>query len=122
MTPEQKQLIAKKTADAIYEAYPNLWDRFGDRGYAHTIKDNHHHLDYLETAWELNSSQSFVDYVIWLETVLVSRNVETALIIDNFKRLIEIVPRYTETMQGDFMLGCLDRAVRLLELPQHKRG
>lgn len=122
MTPEQKQLIAKKTADAIYEAYPNLWDRFGDRGYAHTIKDNHHHLDYLETAWELNSSQSFVDYAIWLETVLVSRNVETALIIDNFKRLIEIVPRYTETMQGDFMLGCLDRAVRLLELPQHKRG
>lgn len=122
MTPEQKQLIAKKTADAIYEAYPNLWDRFGDRGYAHTIKDNHHHLDYLETAWELNSSQSFVDYVIWLETVLVSRNVETALIIDNFKRLIEIVPRYTETMQGDFMLGCLDRAVRLLELPQHKRS
>lgn len=122
MTPEQKQLIAKKTADAIYEAYPNLWDRFGDRGYAHTIKDNHHHLDYLETAWELNSSQSFVDYAIWLETVLVSRNVETALIIDNFKRLIEIVPRYTEAMQGDFMLGCLDRAVRLLELPQHKRS
>lgn len=122
MNQQQKQQIAEKTAEGIYEAYPNLWERFGDRGYAHTVKDNHHHLDYLETAWELQSEQSFLDYAVWLETVLVSRNVETALIIDNFQRLIEIVPRYTETTQGDFMRGCLDRAVRLLELPQHKRG
>lgn len=122
MNEAQKQQIAEKTANAIYEAYPDLWERFGERGYEHTVKDNHHHLDYLETAWELQSAQSFVDYAIWLETVLVSRNVETALIIDNFKRLMDIVPRYTETTQGDFMLGCLDRAVRLLELPQHKRG
>ncbi len=122
MNQQQKQQIAEKAAEGIYEAYPNLWERFGDRGYAHTVKDNHHHLDYLETAWELQSEQSFLDYAVWLETVLVSRNVETALIIDNFQRLIEIVPLYTETTQGDFMRGCLDRAVRLLELPQHKRG
>lgn len=115
MNPQQKEQIAQDTANGIYEAYPKLWERFGDRGFEHTVKDNHHHLDHLETAWELKDQQVFLDYAVWLETVLVSRNVETALIIDNFQRLMAIVPDHTEKAQGDFMQGCLQRAVQLLD-------
>ncbi len=122
MNADQKQQIAARTAEDIYEAYPNLWERFGDRGYEHTVKDNHHHLDYLETAWELGDENIFVEYSVWLETVLVSRNVETALIIDNFQRLISIMPHYTESAQGDFMQSCLKRSVQLLKLPKDQRG
>lgn len=121
MNPQQKEQIAQDTANGIYEAYPNLWERFGDRGFEHTVKDNHHHLDHLETAWELKDQQVFLDYAVWLETVLVSRNVETALIIDNFQRLMAIVPHHTEKAQGDFMQVCLQRAVQLLELPNDRR-
>lgn len=121
MNPQQKEQIAQDTANGIYEAYPNLWERFGDRGFEHTVKDNHHHLDHLETAWELEDQQVFLDYAVWLETVLVSRNVETALIIDNFQRLMAIVPHHTEKEPGDFMQGCLQRAVQLLELPNDRR-
>ncbi|MFC4712780.1 hypothetical protein [Planococcus dechangensis] len=121
MNLQQKQQIAQDTANGIYEAYPNLWERFGDRGFEHTVKDNHHHLDHLETAWELKDQQVFLDYAVWLETVLVSRNVETALIIDNFERLMAVVPHHTEMAQADFMQGCLRKAVQLLELPIERR-
>ncbi|MBZ5200533.1 hypothetical protein HU147_04800 [Planomicrobium chinense] len=112
-----KDKIALETAKSIYEAYPNLWERFGEQGFQHTEKDNHHHLDHLETAYELEDKQVFLDYSLWLETVLNSRNVETALIIDNFERLIDILPGKTEKQEERFMLDCLKEANALLTKP-----
>ncbi|MGK7376211.1 hypothetical protein ACSFXN_00120 [Planococcus sp. 1R117A] len=112
-----KQQIATETAKSIYKAYPNLWDRFGERGFQHTEQDNHHHLDHLETAFELEDKQVFLDYSRWLETVLNSRNVETALIIDNFERLINILPGKTGKQEEIFMLECLQEANALLSKP-----
>lgn len=112
-----KGQIALETAKSIYEAYPNLWERFGERGFQHTEKDNHHHLDHLETAYELEDMQVFLDYSRWLETVLNSRNVETALIIDNFERLIDILPGKTGKQEERFMLACLNEANALLTNP-----
>lgn len=112
-----KDQIALETAKSIYEAYPNLWERFGERGFQHTEKDNHHHLDHLETAYELEDKQVFLDYSRWLETVLNSRNVETALIIDNFERLIDILPGKTGKQEERFMLDCLNEANALLTKP-----
>jgi len=112
-----KVKIALETTKSIYEAYPNLWERFGEQGFQHTEKDNHHHLDHLETAYELEDKQVFLDYSLWLETVLNSRNVETALIIDNFERLINILPGKTEKQEERFMLDCLKEANALLTKP-----
>lgn len=118
MNKTVKDQIALETAESIYTAYPSLWERFGERGFQHTEKDNHHHLDHLETAYELEDKQVFLDYSRWLETVLNSRNVETALIIDNFERLIKILPGKTGMQEESFMLECLREANALLSKPQ----
>lgn len=114
MKKDIKNKIASETAKSIYEAYPTLWDRFGERGFEHTEKDNHHHLDHLETAFSLNDEKVFIDYTVWLETVLTSRNVETALIIDNFERLLEILPGNIDKDEEIFMTGCLTNAIAVL--------
>lgn len=114
MKIETKQLIAAETAKSIYEAYPDLWDRFGEKGFIHTEKDNHHHLDHLETAFSMADEAIFLDYTKWLESVLRSRGVETALIIDNFDRLTAILPGKVDKEEEVFMLGCLKKANRLL--------
>lgn len=114
MNSETKQLIASETAKSIYEAYPDLWDRFGEKGYIHTEKDNHHHLDHLETAFSMEDEAIFMDYTKWLESVLLSRGVETDLIIDNFDRLIAILPGKVSEEEEAFMLGCLRNANRIL--------
>ena len=110
MNREVKIRIAAHTAKSIYDAYPNLWERFGERGFLRTEEDNMHHLDHLETAFELQDSKVFVDYSKWLETVLTSRNVETALIIDNFERLIKVLPGNVNGEEEEFMIACLRHA------------
>lgn len=114
MNAEVKKGIASATANSIYEAYPNLWERFGERGFLRTEEDNLHHLDHLETAFDLQDRQIFIDYSLWLEGVLNSRNVETALIIDNFNRLMETLPGKAGMEEEAFMLECLDEANKVL--------
>ncbi len=115
MNMETKQLIAAETAKSIYEAYPDLWDRFGQKGFIHTEKDNHHHLDHLETAYSMEDEAIFLDYAKWLQSVLLSRGIETNLIIDNFDRLIAILPGKVSEKEETFMLGCLKNANSLLK-------
>lgn len=115
MNKETKQQMAAVTAESIYSAYPELWERFGERGFVHTEKDNLHHLDHLETAFSIRDKKIFTDYTLWLETVLTSRNVETALIIDNFERLIDMFPAYLEEDEKTFMTECLQEAIALLK-------
>ncbi|WP_088009599.1 hypothetical protein [Indiicoccus explosivorum] len=115
MNQEAKNRIADDVTDSIYGAYPELWERFGENGYTHTKKDNHHHLDHLETAYALGQEKVFLDYTEWLDGVLTSRNVGTELIIDNFNRLIDALPGRAAPEEADFMAGCLRRAVRQLE-------
>ncbi|CEG22167.1 hypothetical protein BN1080_01089 [Planococcus massiliensis] len=122
MNQALKKQIAKSTANQIYEAYPFLWDRFGERGFEHTEKDNLHHLDHLETAYDLNDKQVFLDYTIWLEKVLTSRNVGADLIIDNFERLIGFIEAEAEQKEKEFMQQCLQEANDLLKGSNLKKG
>ena len=110
-----KQQIAKEARESIYAAHPSLVERFGENGIIHTEKDNVHHLDHLETAYALKQVELFLDYTKWLETVLTSRNVGTHLIIDNFERLISILPGKVEADEEEFMVKCLKEAIHLLE-------
>ncbi|MDT8862055.1 hypothetical protein N0O92_17735 [Alkalihalobacillus sp. MEB130] len=71
----------------IYEAYPELEEKFGERGKVKCKEDNEHHFNYLETAFLLNQPKIFTDYAIWLNNVLVSRGMKSSHLIDNFERI-----------------------------------
>ncbi|WP_226580302.1 hypothetical protein [Halobacillus litoralis] len=93
-TSEQERIVQLVT-DEIYEAYPFLIEKFGQNGRDRTEEDNHHHLDHLAAAYEMNSAAFFIDYTNWLNNVLTSRNVPTYLIIDNYERLIRLLGQIT---------------------------
>ncbi|RLL42128.1 hypothetical protein D8M04_16240 [Oceanobacillus piezotolerans] len=110
-----KEEITKEMAAQIYQAYPFLWGKFGRNGYERTAEDNMHHLNHLELAYEMGDINLFLDYTKWLQGILTSRNVGTDLIVDNFNRLIEVIPEKTEQKEADAYLHCLNQAVLLLK-------
>ncbi|PYZ96133.1 hypothetical protein CR205_17355 [Alteribacter lacisalsi] len=89
ISKETEEQIAEKMTDRFYEEYGEMLKKFGDRGRHHTKNDNKHHLKYLKTSAKLDNKEMFVDYATWLNTVLVSRNVPTELLIKNFQWLVE---------------------------------
>ncbi|MEC3884527.1 hypothetical protein GLW00_04670 [Halobacillus litoralis] len=91
MNKSEQSRLVQLVADEIYEAYPYLWEKFGQNGRDRTEEDNFHHLDHLQAAYEMDSVDFFMDYTKWLNTVLTSREVPTSLIIDNYERLVRLL-------------------------------
>lgn len=59
----------------IYERHPVLLQRFGKIGQENCREDLHYHLSYLQAALHGSNNKLFSDYVLWLASVLKSRNV-----------------------------------------------
>ncbi|MBH0230997.1 hypothetical protein [Halobacillus yeomjeoni] len=91
MNREEKEYLVSKVTDEIYQAYPFLWEKFGENGIERTKEDNYHHLDHLAAACEMKSEMLFIDYTNWLNNVLTSRGVDSHLIVDNFERLLRLL-------------------------------
>ncbi|WP_019377317.1 hypothetical protein [Virgibacillus halodenitrificans] len=112
MDTGRKEQIVTEVVKQIYDAYPYLWEKFGENGHKRTTEDNYHHLNHLETAYNMNDKQFFMDYTEWLEQVLTSRNVGKELIIDNFERLIS---RMKESEEEKKYSSYLNNALTLLK-------
>jgi len=87
----EQEFLVTQVVTEIYHDYPYLWEKFGQHGRDRTEEDNYHHLDHLNTAYEMGSVTFFIDYTEWLNTVLTARDVGTALIIDNYERLLRLL-------------------------------
>lgn len=102
--------IAEEVTRDIYRDFPELLDRFGERGYQKCIDDNMHHLNHLDTAYQVQDTKPFVDYAIWLNNVLTSRGMQTSLVIDNFERLDRIFEGRLPAEWLPFYRDCLQKA------------
>ncbi|MBB3113886.1 hypothetical protein FHS18_006001 [Paenibacillus phyllosphaerae] len=83
----QYAAIIEQITAGIYEAYPELMERFGEAGKRKCMEDNEHHFRYLETAYALRRQQTFTDYAAWLNNILEKRGMKADHLIDNFERI-----------------------------------
>lgn len=84
--------IVEKVVTKMYQDFPYLEEKFGDKGKERTIEDNFYHFLYLHTAYKLKDTQTFIEYTMWLNSVLVSRGLKPDMIIYNFESIQESMP------------------------------
>ena len=82
-----RNFVVEQVTEWMYEADPSLLDRYGEQGKEKCRQDNRHHLDHLQTAYELQDGRVFADYAVWLDGILRSHGMTTQLLIDNFTLL-----------------------------------
>ncbi|MBA2175714.1 hypothetical protein H0266_12505 [Halobacillus locisalis] len=123
MRKKEKDTLVYQVAEEIYAHYPHLWERFGQNGRDRTEEDNHHHLDHLSAAYEMDSVDFFIDYTTWLNNVLTSRGVGTFLIVDNFERLARLINdmECEDEKEQQSFIEYLQKALQHLETFPSKR-
>ncbi len=93
----------------LYERYPELDEKYGEAGREKCYEDNIHHFNYLDSAVEVKEEKVFVDYAIWLNSVLVSRGMKSDHLIDNFNCMIEALEEspneYNKDLQTYLLAG-----------------
>ncbi|WHY72602.1 hypothetical protein [Fictibacillus enclensis] len=83
--------IVNKVVTKMYEDYPDLQNRYGEKGKKKAIEDNYHHMKHLETAYELKNPVFFSDYASWLNGILEKFGMTADLLIYNFDEIDKIL-------------------------------
>ncbi|MGN1402163.1 MAG: hypothetical protein ACI4XL_11755 [Bacillus sp. (in: firmicutes)] len=86
--------LVEAVTEKMYQDDPSLMERYGERGKDKCREDNHHHLNHLQTAYELQDIKIFTDYAIWLDGILQKFGMDTYLLIGNFRMLHSLIDRY----------------------------
>jgi hypothetical protein len=107
--------VISRSVKEIYEKYPELDQKFGERGRQKCYEDNVYHFQYLETSAGLGSTKVFTDYALWLNSVLVSRGMSTDHLIDNFRSIITALEAHPEVENGEKFTDHLHQAIYALE-------
>ena len=91
MNKQTREQVIDEVVVGIYEAYPEILERFGEAGKMRCLEDNHHHFDHLETAAKLDDPQVFTNYAVWLTNLLTQRGMSKHHVIDNFQRIHDVL-------------------------------
>ncbi len=73
-----------------FELQPELQERYGITGWDKSLQDTRYHLAYLAEAIGVDSQVLFVDYVVWVKTVLDSYQVLTSDLIANLQVIMTV--------------------------------
>ncbi|WP_339147525.1 MULTISPECIES: hypothetical protein [unclassified Sutcliffiella] len=111
--------IVEKVVNTMYRDFPYLKEKFGEKGKERTIEDNFYHFLYLHTAYKLKDTQTFVEYTIWLNSVLVSRGLKTDVIIYNFEKIKESMPGMLDSEVEEYFLSYLNEGILALKEYKH---
>lgn len=114
--------IVHNVTERIYQNEPSLLERFGEKGKEKCKEDNHHHLNHLKTAYELQNEQVFTDYAKWLNGILVKHGMKTQHLIDNFMLIKEVLlsAEIEDAETVSDYLSYLDAGIRSLLLEKEK--
>ncbi|RDI45960.1 hypothetical protein [Falsibacillus pallidus] len=96
MNKNPYESVLEQAIELIYKKYPSLDERFGEAGRQKCYDDNIHHLNYLDSAYSIRDEKVFIDYAVWLNSVLVSRGMKSDHLVDNFIFLKESFSDYRE--------------------------
>jgi hypothetical protein len=105
--------IIEEVTEGIYNDFPFLLEKYGERGRQKCREDNGHHIKYLQTAADMDDDKYFIDYAHWLNGILTSRGMKTEHLVDNFMRLKRAFEKIDEELNGVF-INMLESAINSL--------
>jgi hypothetical protein len=109
---EHSDFLAHDATRRFYERWPELVERYGERGRQHTYDDQFWHLSTMDAALQAGSPQLFTEYVAWLRGFLAGRGMGDDIAKANFTFFREALG--TLPAEGrDEVVALVDAAIAL---------
>ncbi|MRX71544.1 hypothetical protein GJU40_05060 [Bacillus lacus] len=102
--------IVEKVTNQIYQDYPELQEKYGDRGREKCKEDNVHHMKHLETSFAMQNKEFFIDYSIWLNGILNRHGMDSSHLAYNYTILQKYIGEEFTEEKAKFFVECLSRA------------
>lgn len=78
-----REAVAVAVTEAFLDKHPDWVERYGDRARTHGVADAGHHLDFLQTAVEMDEPSVFRDYALWCRDLLAARGIDAVFLAEN---------------------------------------
>ncbi|WP_368504281.1 hypothetical protein AB3N04_19855 [Alkalihalophilus sp. As8PL] len=111
--PEYHPIIDEITKE-IYQAFPELNEKYGEAGRKKCREDNQHHFHTLETAYQMDQEKIFVDYALWLNGILVKHGMSPKHLIDNFERIARLIHDKVEEDKEEIFIQYLQAGIKAI--------
>jgi methanogenic corrinoid protein MtbC1 len=115
-----REMAVSAVEQSLYASHPGLTERFGARGRKACREDIQHHLDYLSGALLADSAAVFVDYAIWLKSILDNRGVPGNHLAESFNLLDDFLCAHmpaAESAQVSAVIFAANAALARNDLP-----
>ena len=111
----EREGLAIAVTGQLYERYPDLLERHGQRGREKCLQDMRYNIDHLIPAVDLNDGSMFARYVQWLDEMLRSRGVRTKDVIDCLELLRSECERRFGKAESDAIAGIINAGLAVVQ-------
>lgn len=112
---ERKEELARTITERLYQARPELADKYGERGRARCLEDMRYNLEHLAPAVALEEATLFARYVVWLRDLLQSRGVPVDDVRDSLQITAAVALEVLPREQGEAVAEMVRAGIRALE-------
>jgi methylmalonyl-CoA mutase cobalamin-binding domain/chain len=88
---EQLHVLAEKVVDRQYERQPELWNAYGARGRALSVRDATYHFPFLTEAIVAEDPSWFTNYVAWVKTLFAGLHFPDSAMIVNLECMRDVL-------------------------------
>jgi methanogenic corrinoid protein MtbC1 len=95
---QYKPELVRRSAERYFDRHPDF--RAWKSGVEHTLEDKAYTLDFLASAIEVQSIDAFAGYARWLQTVLVTRNLDAGIVAESLGNILEVLKDYPDVFSA----------------------
>jgi hypothetical protein len=103
-----KESIARAVTKRMFDEYPDILEKHGERGRQKCLEDMHYNIQHLIPAVDLEKPEMFADYARWLDTMLGSRGVSAR----DVRRCFEMVADEARARYDGEVAKLIDEVLR----------
>lgn len=109
---DMTDVLAEAVVQRMYAAQPEVWERYGEVGRAHSLQDARYHLAYLAEALATADPSLFLDYAAWVKVLFAGLRLPDRAMVDTLQTTGVVLRDHLPSDAADAACDYIDLVLR----------